>query len=59
MAKTPTRSVIVTIMVLDANDGVVSDDETIDWFDQKARTALLKRMDKVILEGGYFEIKPT
>lgn len=53
------HSQTVNVLICDSNDGVVSDDNVFDWFDLTARADMLKRLDKVVLEGGYFEIKPV
>lgn len=54
----PAHSVEVLAETFTHDDGCL-DNETFDWFDLDKRADFLKRMDKLILTGGYFQIKPT
>ena len=58
MPKNPTHSVEVLAETFDSSDGCL-DSEEFDWFDLDKRADFLKRMDKLVLTGGYFQIKPT
>ena len=55
---TPSHSVEVLAELMDRNDGMCGE-ETFDWFDLDKRAAFIKRMDSWVLNGGYFQVKPT